>query len=111
MPAPSQPQQYILLPVNPWFIGFTLVLSLMLNLLPLPRGLASWAVFGDEDTVTGHGSGGVTLRGFLVSAAGGWLIGAVMALDAMPLAARIASYLACSVASLSKSASGSAYAA
>lgn len=38
MPAPSQPQQYILLPVNPWFIAFTLVLSLMLNLLPLPRG-------------------------------------------------------------------------
>ncbi len=38
MPAPSQPQHYILLPVNPWFIGFTLVLSLMLNLLPLPRG-------------------------------------------------------------------------
>jgi rod shape-determining protein MreD len=37
MPAPSQPRQYILLPVNPWFIGFTLVLSLMLNLLPLPR--------------------------------------------------------------------------
>jgi membrane peptidoglycan carboxypeptidase len=23
MPAPSQPRQYILLPVNPWFIGFT----------------------------------------------------------------------------------------
>ena len=42
MPAPSQPQQYILLPVNPWFIGFTLVLSLMLNLLPLPRG--GWAL-------------------------------------------------------------------
>ena len=42
MPAPSQPRQYILLPVNPWFIGFTLVLSLMLNLLPLPRG--GWAL-------------------------------------------------------------------
>ncbi len=42
MPAPSQPRQYILLPVNPWFIGFTLVLSLMLNLLPLPR--AGWAL-------------------------------------------------------------------
>jgi rod shape-determining protein MreD len=28
--------------VNPWFIGFTLVLSLMLNLLPLPR--AGWAL-------------------------------------------------------------------
>ena len=42
MPAPSQPEQYILLPVNPWFIGFTLVLSLMLNLLPLPRG--GWAL-------------------------------------------------------------------
>ncbi len=36
MPAPSAPQQYILLPVNPWFIGFTLVTALMLNLLPLP---------------------------------------------------------------------------
>lgn len=42
MPAPSQPEQYILLPVNPWFIGFTLVLSLMLNLLPLPRD--GWAM-------------------------------------------------------------------
>ena len=42
MPAPSQPEQYILLPVNPWFIGFTLVLSLMLNLLPLPRD--GWAL-------------------------------------------------------------------
>lgn len=42
MPAPSQPRQYILLPVNPWFIGFTLVLSLMLNLLPLPRD--GWAL-------------------------------------------------------------------
>ena len=42
MPAPSQPKQYILLPVNPWFIGFTLVASLMLNLLPLPR--AGWAL-------------------------------------------------------------------
>ena len=36
MPAPSAPQQYILLPVNPWFIAFTLVAALMLNLLPLP---------------------------------------------------------------------------
>ena len=36
MPAPSAPRQYILLPVNPWFIGFTLVLALMLNLLPVP---------------------------------------------------------------------------
>ncbi len=35
MPAPSTPRQYILLPVNPWFIAFTLVLALMLNLLPL----------------------------------------------------------------------------
>ena len=34
MPAPSAPRQYILLPVNPWFIAFTLVLALMLNLLP-----------------------------------------------------------------------------
>ncbi len=42
MPAPSQPEQYILQPVNPWFIGFTLVLSLMLNLLPLPRD--GWAL-------------------------------------------------------------------
>lgn len=42
MPAPSQPEKYLLLPVNPWFIGFTLVLSLMLNLLPLPR--AGWAL-------------------------------------------------------------------
>jgi rod shape-determining protein MreD len=42
MPAPSQPRQYLLLPVNPWFIGFTLVLSLMLNLLPLPRD--GWAL-------------------------------------------------------------------
>jgi len=42
MPAPRQPEQYILLPVNPWFIGFTLVFSLMLNLLPLPRG--GWAL-------------------------------------------------------------------
>lgn len=42
MPAPRQPEQYILLPVNPWFIGFTLVLSLMLNLLPLERG--GWAL-------------------------------------------------------------------
>lgn len=42
MPAPSQPEQYILLPVNPWFIGFTLTLSLMLNLLPLPRD--GWAL-------------------------------------------------------------------
>ena len=36
MPAPSAPRQYILLPVNPWFIAFTLVLALMLNLLPVP---------------------------------------------------------------------------
>lgn len=39
MPAPSQPKQYILLPVNPWFISFTLVLSLMLNLLPVGRAV------------------------------------------------------------------------
>jgi rod shape-determining protein MreD len=42
MPAPSQPKQYILLPVNPWFIGFTLVFSLMLNLLPVGR--ADWTL-------------------------------------------------------------------
>ncbi|MBL8382809.1 MAG: rod shape-determining protein MreD [Burkholderiales bacterium] len=42
MPAPREPEQYLLLPVNPWFIGFTLVLSLMLNLLPLPRD--GWAL-------------------------------------------------------------------
>jgi len=42
MPAPSQPKQYILLPVNPWFIGFTLVFSLMLNLLPVGR--AAWTL-------------------------------------------------------------------
>lgn len=42
MPAPRQPEQYLLLPVNPWFIGFTLIASLMLNLLPLPRG--GWAL-------------------------------------------------------------------
>jgi rod shape-determining protein MreD len=42
MPAPRQPEQYILLPVNPWFIGFTLIASLMANLLPLPRG--GWAL-------------------------------------------------------------------
>lgn len=44
MPAPSAPQQYILLPVNPWFIGFTLVTALMLNLLPAPvsAGRAAW---------------------------------------------------------------------
>ena len=42
MPAPSAPRQYILLPVNPWFIAFTLVLALMLNLLPVPvQGVAS----------------------------------------------------------------------
>jgi len=40
MPAPSTPKQYILLPVNPWFIAFTLVFSLMLNLLPVGR--AAW---------------------------------------------------------------------
>ncbi|HEX4326169.1 MAG TPA: rod shape-determining protein MreD [Burkholderiales bacterium] len=42
MPAPSQPTQYILLPVNPWFIAFTLVFSLMLNLLPVGR--AAWTL-------------------------------------------------------------------
>lgn len=42
MPAPSSPKQYILLPVNPWFIAFTLVLALMLNLLPLGR--AAWTL-------------------------------------------------------------------
>lgn len=44
MPAPSTPRQYILLPVNPWFIGFTLVVALMLNLLPVPAhsGRAMW---------------------------------------------------------------------
>lgn len=42
MPAPSIPKQYILLPVNPWFIGFTLVFSLMLNLLPVGR--AAWTL-------------------------------------------------------------------
>lgn len=44
MPAPSAPQQYILLPVNPWFIAFTLVVALMLNLLPLPPagGRTTW---------------------------------------------------------------------
>jgi rod shape-determining protein MreD len=42
MPAPSQPQQYILLPVNPWFIAFTLVFALMLNLLPVGR--AAWTL-------------------------------------------------------------------
>jgi len=42
MPAPSAPKQYILLPVNPWFIAFTLVFSLMLNLLPVGR--AAWTL-------------------------------------------------------------------
>jgi rod shape-determining protein MreD len=44
MPAPSAPQQYLLLPVNPWFIAFTLVVALMLNLLPLPApvGPSAW---------------------------------------------------------------------
>ena len=42
MPAPNSPKQYILLPVNPWFIAFTLVLALMLNLLPLGR--AAWTL-------------------------------------------------------------------
>ena len=42
MPAPSSPKQYILLPVNPWFIAFTLVAALMLNLLPLGR--AAWTM-------------------------------------------------------------------
>jgi rod shape-determining protein MreD len=42
MPAPSTPKQYILLPVNPWFIGFTLVFSLMLNLFPVGR--ATWTL-------------------------------------------------------------------
>jgi rod shape-determining protein MreD len=44
MPAPSAPQQYLLLPVNPWFIAFTLVVALMLNLLPIPAatGSAVW---------------------------------------------------------------------
>ncbi len=40
MPAPSAPRQYILLPVNPWFIAFTLVVALMLNLLPQPADSA-----------------------------------------------------------------------
>ena len=49
MPAPSPPRQYILLPVNPWFIAFTLVVALMLNLLPLPAqataaGRAAWVL-------------------------------------------------------------------
>lgn len=46
MPAPSAPRQYILLPVNPWFIAFTLVVALMLNLLPLPApsGSAAWVL-------------------------------------------------------------------
>jgi rod shape-determining protein MreD len=43
MPAPSAPKQVILLPVNPWFIGFTLVFALLLNLMPLPRDAGVWA--------------------------------------------------------------------
>jgi rod shape-determining protein MreD len=43
MPAPSAPRQYILLPVNPWFIAFTLVAALMLNLLPLPVQSGAYA--------------------------------------------------------------------
>jgi len=43
MPAPSSPKQYLLLPVNPWFILFTLVLALLLNLLPLPAHTSSSA--------------------------------------------------------------------
>ena len=40
-------------------------------LLPLaPAAVPSWAVFGDVDTVTGHGSGGVTLPYLVTPAAG-----------------------------------------
>jgi rod shape-determining protein MreD len=44
MPRNGYSPQYILLPASPWFIAFTLLLSLALNFLPLGRvvGMPDW---------------------------------------------------------------------